>query len=151
MPIRLSAMEGKRFPKLDEAVLATMPCCNPKNALTDPLKNREYFRNTREPFAITVAGTRIYIMTSSEAVSVVFKDTEHLTFDEYIRDMMIQFGTTPEAVAKMWQPPSTHRLNSPDLQPNPRSKSFLHLSEGFYRQQLHPGEKLDNLQDVLLG
>lgn len=90
-------------------------------------------------------------MTSSETASAVFKDTEHLTFDDYVRDMMLQFGATPEAVAKMWQVPTNDRLHTPGLQPNPRSKSFVHLSEVLYRQQLHPGEKLNNLQHVLLS
>lgn len=81
----------------------------------------------------------------------MFKNTEQLTFDDYVKDMMLQFGTTPEAVDKMWQAPTNHNLNSTSLQPNPRPKSFVHSSESLYRQQLHPGEKLNTLQDVFLG
>ena len=40
---------------------------------------------------------------------------------------------------------------STGLQPNPLHKSLIHLSESFYRQQLHPGKKLDVLQDNFLG
>lgn len=90
-------------------------------------------------------------MTSSDDISSVFKNTEQLTFDDYIKNMMLQFGTTPEAVDKMWQTPTNDNLNSATLQPNPSLKSFVHLSEGLYRQQLHPGEKLNTLQNVLLG
>ncbi len=66
-------------------------------------------------------------MTSSNTASAVFKDTEHLTFDDYVRNMMLQFGATPEAVAKMWQMPTNDRMNTPGLQPNPnRSPSFTY-------------------------
>lgn len=90
-------------------------------------------------------------MTSSKDVSTVFKNTEQLTFDDYIKDLMLQFGTTPEAVDKMWQAPTNNNLNSTNLQPNPRLKSFVHLSDSLYRQQLHPGEKLNTLQNIFLG
>lgn len=90
-------------------------------------------------------------MTSSKDVSTVFKNTEQLTFDDYIKDLMLQFGTTPEVVDKMWQAPTNNNLNSTNLQPNPRLKSFVHLSDSLYRQQLHPGEKLNTLQNIFLG
>lgn len=97
-------------------------------------------------------GTKIYVMTSSQDVAVVYRNIEQLTFDEYIRGMMLQFGATPAAVDKMWRKPtSSDFLSSNDLQPNPLLKPLAHLSDGFNRQQLHPGERLDVLQNTFLG
>jgi hypothetical protein len=113
--------------------------------------NREYFQNTREPFTVTIAGTKLCIMTSPEDASAVLKNVQNLTFDVHIKHMMIQFGSTPEAVDKMWQTPTDHHLSSSDRQPNPRPKAHVNLWENLLRQQLQPGEKLNKLLDVFLG
>lgn len=112
---------------------------------------RLYFGNIREPWSLTVAGNQIYIMTSASDVSVVYKNIEQLTFDDYIEDMMLHFGSSKTAVRTMFAIPNKADPTPTGLQPNPSHKSLIHLSESFYRQQLHPGEKLDILQDSFLG
>ena len=53
-----------------------------------------------------------------------------------------------EAVDKMWRTPG---IDSPaSINPNPRHKVLAHLCEDFYRQQLHPGKKLADVQNVFL-
>lgn len=112
---------------------------------------RLYFGNIREPWSLTVAGNQIYIMNSASDVSVVYKNIEQLTFDDYIEDMMLHFGSSKTAVRTMFAIPNKADPTPTGLQPNPSHKSLIHLSESFYRQQLHPGEKLDILQDSFLG
>lgn len=112
---------------------------------------RLYFGNIREPWSLTVAGNQIYIMTSASDVSAVFKNIEQLTFDDYIEDMMLHFGASKAAVHTMFAAPEKADQTPTGLQPNPLHKSLIHLSESFYRQQLHPGKKLDILQDTFLG
>lgn len=60
--------------------------------------NREYYRNTRDPFTIVVAGQKLCVITSSQDVHAVYKNSSTLTFDDYIRDMMLSFGMTPLSV-----------------------------------------------------
>lgn len=94
-----------------------------------------------------MAGERLYIITSPQDVSAVYKNIVSLTFDDYIRDMMYQFGGSEDAVQKMWQDPSKGtRL----LSPNPLHKNLARLGEDFYRQQLHPGTNLENLQSQFM-
>ncbi|KAI4087066.1 MAG: hypothetical protein LQ344_007070 [Seirophora lacunosa] len=40
---------------------------------------------------------------------------------------------------------------SSGLQPNPTKKSLLRLCQSFYHQALHPGEKLETLQESFVG
>ena len=115
--------------------------------LTDPF-NREYFGNTRDPFTIVVAGQKLCIITSSQDVQAVYKNSLSLTFDDYIRDMMLSFEMTPLAVDKMWQKPTPE---STLIGSNSLNKSLVQRGEDFYRQQLHPGPKLEILQRKLMS
>ncbi|KAL9608971.1 MAG: hypothetical protein Q9167_006222 [Letrouitia subvulpina] len=111
---------------------------------------REYLGNTREPFALTLAGERIYFITSPQDVSTTYKNIVSLTFDDYVRDMMYQFGGSEDGVSKMWQDPSKDGKGTTLLSPNPLHKCLARLGEDFYRQQLHPGKNLDELQSQFL-
>jgi Cytochrome P450 len=98
-----------------------------------------------------VAGTTIYIITSANDATLVLKNIENLTFDEYVRDMMLRFGTASAAVEAMWKhPPDTEPPKS-GLTPNPLHKCLAHLQESILKQQLLPGEKFQSLSDEFLG
>jgi hypothetical protein len=97
-----------------------------------------------------VAGERLYIISSPQDVSAVYKNIVSLTFDDYIRDMMYQFGGSEDAVQKMWQDPSGDGKGTALLSPNPFHKNLARLSEDFYRQQLHPGTNLEDLQSQFM-
>ena len=57
---------------------------------------------------------------------------------------MIVFGGSADAVDKMWRTPG---VDSPaSINPNPGHKMLAHLCEDLYRQQLHPGKNLADLQ-----
>lgn len=112
---------------------------------------REYFGDTREPYAIVVAGTTIYIITSASDATVVLKNTESLTFDEYVRDMMLRFGTGSAAVEAMWKHNPNTRAHNSKLTPNPLHKCLAHLQESIMKQQLLPGEKFQSLSNKFLA
>ena len=98
-----------------------------------------------------VAGTTIYIITSAGDATVVLKNIESLTFDEYVRDMMLRFGTGSAAVEAMWNHnPKTQPQNS-KLTPNPLHKCLAHLQESIMKQQLLPGEKFQSLSNKFLA
>lgn len=112
---------------------------------------RLYFGNTREPWSLTVAGQQIYVVTSAIDVATVYKNIERLTFDEYVEDMMIRFGASMPAVQTMFRTSDQLDQACTNLQPNPSRKSLVRLCESLYHQALHPGQKLDTLQDNFLG
>jgi hypothetical protein len=84
-------------------------------------------------------------------VTLVLKNIENLTFDEYIRDMMLRFGTTPAAVEAMWRHPSSSEQKDPKLTPNPMHKCLAHLQESIIKHQLLPGDRFQSLSDRFLG
>ena len=115
------------------------------------LVHRKYFGDTREPFALTLAGQTIYVLTSPQDVTAAYKDTTCLTFDNFIRDTMVIFGASDSAVNKMWSAPSKSAPGSTKRKINPLHKPLAHLGEDLYRHQLLPGKELEPLQSVLLG
>jgi hypothetical protein len=98
----------------------------------------EYFGNTCEPFAITVAGQRLYMVTSPRDVSALYKNTATLTFDEFVHDMMESLGMSKTGLAKSWEP-----SNSPSSSKG--HKALPHIAEEVYRKQFQPGELLTSL------
>ncbi|KAL9594859.1 MAG: hypothetical protein Q9219_006794 [cf. Caloplaca sp. 3 TL-2023] len=99
------------------------------------MADRKYFDNSREPFSITVAGTKLYIITSSQDMSLVYKNTTSLSFDEFIHDLHVSFEMSPSGQNIMWEP-SYGKL--------------LRISNELHRAQLHPGEHLDDMTEELL-
>ncbi len=102
---------------------------------------RHYFHNTREIFSITVAGQKIYIVTSPKDISTVYKNFQTLTFDGFVKDMYSLFGMSPTGIAKMFEPITPRNSMTTDLS----SQQHAHLGTGIQREQLHPGQNLDNV------
>ncbi|KAK0516257.1 hypothetical protein JMJ35_000860 [Cladonia borealis] len=105
---------------------------------------RLYFGNSREPFALTVAGARLYIITAPQDATEIYKNSKTLTFDEYVRDVMKSIGVSDDGITKLWKPPGENgndRLH----------KALAHAAEGYYREQLLPGHQLDILWERVLG
>lgn len=99
-----------------------------------------YFNNSREIFALTIAGQRMYFIMSPKDMATVYKNTISLTFDGFIRDLYTTFGMSKEGIKLMWQ---THPTKSSDIS-TPNTKRF-HLGEGVHREQLHPGPQLEDI------
>ncbi|EDN95674.1 hypothetical protein SS1G_11553 [Sclerotinia sclerotiorum 1980 UF-70] len=95
---------------------------------------REYFGNTREPFAITIMGQQIYVVTNPEDLPTLYKSTSTLTFDGFIKDFFKKEGVTPEAIEIMF----TKQAKS-------QKKVLAHAGEDFFKQQLQPGGHLQPL------
>ena len=97
---------------------------------------RRYFGDTQEAFGITIAGMKLYIITSPSDMSMVYKNTISLSFDEFIHDLHLAFGMSPEGRHIMWD--------------DSKGKCLIHVADSFHRAQLHPGEHLDDLTDKFL-
>ena len=117
----------------------------------DSENHREYFNNSREPFSITVAGEKVYVITNADDVVALNKNSADFTFDAYVQDMMHAFKASPEAVSRVWERPSRSEAKvNPEL-PNPSLKPHLKAFEDAIKKQLSPGVMLDRVQDVLLS
>lgn len=91
-----------------------------------------------------VAGQILYIATSPQDVTAIYRNTKTLTFDEYIRDVMKSIGVSDDGIAKLWYTPS----DNSDLRS--LHKALAHAGEDYYREQLLPGSRLDILWDRIL-
>ncbi|KAI4175931.1 MAG: hypothetical protein LQ346_007981, partial [Caloplaca aetnensis] len=69
-------------------------------------------------------------------MSVVYKNTKTLSFDDFIRDLHVSFGLSPSGLATMWD--------------DSYGKCLVHQANDLHHAQLHPGEHLDDLVQKLL-
>jgi hypothetical protein len=95
----------------------------------------------RAPFRVTLAGETFYMVTNSNDVTEVYKNTSDLSFAVFIEDLMISCGTSKETVRKMSQSPPLYLHGAQDSGLNPSKKSLVTLAVDFHHIQLLPGPK----------
>jgi len=93
--------------------------------------HRRYFKDTREPFSITVAGHQLYIVTSPRDMASVYKNSSTLSFDSFVHDLDAAFGMSAGALSVLFDTSSGKCLSS--------------QTSSIYGAQLHPGEHLEDL------
>lgn len=104
-----------------------------------------------QTYKLTLCGQKLYIMTSPQDISRIYKSTEALTFDDFMRGMLLRLGASSDAVRK-WLPNSG--VNTKGHVPgssDPLPQDYGHLGEQLCRKQLLPGQNLDKLQGVLIN
>ncbi|CAG8976222.1 hypothetical protein HYALB_00010768 [Hymenoscyphus albidus] len=99
---------------------------------------REYFGNTREIFSVTVMGQQLHIVNSPKDVLSVYKNSKGLDFNPIIKEIMASFGLRASTLGKMF-----------DLDSN--GKFWMDTAHENFKLQMHPGERLDELQTTFLG
>lgn len=81
----------------------------------------------------------IYVLTSPQDVTQVYRNTKSLTFYEYVQDVMRSLSVSEGGIEKLWQS-STARNASEHAK-----KCLAEAGEDFYREQFLPGQQLDVL------
>ncbi|KAI0449786.1 cytochrome P450 [Xylaria acuta] len=104
---------------------------------------RFYFENTREPYALTIAGMKTYVITKSEHVGQVYRNSHTLSYEEFVQAMMRILGNSEQSVRAMFTPLSKEKKGFP----NPHGKSLGILFREMHIHQLFPGENLDFLEN----
>lgn len=104
---------------------------------------RLYFNNTREVFSVTAANTRLYVLTKPEDVAQAYRITTTLSFDSFVKGVMMDSGVSNDAIEKMFMDPDP----SKEIFPNPFNKNLARLSREMHIHQLFPGDQ--NLLGVL--
>ncbi|KAJ8124791.1 hypothetical protein O1611_g8848 [Lasiodiplodia mahajangana] len=107
---------------------------------------RLYFGNTREPFALTIAGSTTYVITRPQDVTEAYKNNSTLSWTEFLLEMMRTLGNSEpcvEAVA------NSLPRDKPGF-PNPHGKPLVTLARDMHIHQLHPGDQLDDLEKRFL-
>ncbi len=91
-------------------------------------------------------GQRLYAITSPQDVSMIYRNTTTLGFDEFVRDTMLSLGASHDGVRKMYESPRYgDGKTSAKENGNRLHKILAHAGEDYYREQLLPGDLLDEL------
>ncbi|CAD6446126.1 2e5bed58-8b25-417b-ab5c-118505115baa [Sclerotinia trifoliorum] len=121
-----------------------------KNGQRVITKARLYFHDSREPFALTLGGEKLYFLTAPEDVVMLYRNTESLAFDRIVHELGITFGVSRLAMDAVYRPPVDDSDDAPAQVmaiKNPKRKSLAHLNNDFWKQQLVPGQHYYDLQD----
>lgn len=125
---------------------------------------------------ISVGGLKMCIATSPSDISAIYKDTQNLTFDPFMKEMLRRVGVSSAACEK-WipQPPDPdnnssgssssaaaaaawtsgddhqqQRKNEGATKPKPSIHEISHVGQKLCRQQLLPGKEFDVLSTKLI-
>ncbi|PSN65480.1 cytochrome P450 [Corynespora cassiicola Philippines] len=100
-------------------------------------ESRLYFKDTREPYALSVAGQKWYIITSPSDVASIYKIKDgSLSYDIFVEEVMYMIGITRDGVRKAYQ------TQGADGKP---CKHLVGLCKEYQITQLSPGTKFEEL------
>jgi hypothetical protein len=109
--------------------------------------NRKYFDNSKDPFALNVWGSRMYIVSDPKQTSEIYKNIETLSFIEFVSGLFKTNEVSKMGVEAIYKDLPSDKEGFP----NPQGTS---LGGGLVRQmhvhQLYPGENLDKLEGRFL-
>ncbi|TGJ78266.1 hypothetical protein E0Z10_g10500 [Xylaria hypoxylon] len=103
---------------------------------------RYYFGDTREPYALTLAGMKSYVITDARHVGEVYRNTETLSYEEFVQMMMRILGNSNASVHAMFTPLPRDKKGFP----NPHGKPLGILFRQMHIHQLFPGDNLTFLE-----
>lgn len=102
------------------------------------IPHREYFKNSNEPYALNVAGEKLYVLTSPQDMKAVRENNSTLSPYELTRDFIIALGLKP-AVGKTICKNSMQgdKLNLM-LRSGAMQKPFTQVVENFVLEKQNP-------------
>lgn len=84
-------------------------------------------------------GQEIYVVTAAQDVSSIYKTTKAFDFNPVVRDVFADFGVTSYTTGRLYDPCWPH------------GKHWIDLMHENFRVQMHPGEKMLELQSTFLA
>ncbi|GAP88934.2 putative cytochrome P450 [Rosellinia necatrix] len=103
---------------------------------------RAYFNDTQDPFALTVLGRTFYVITQAKHSAEVYKNTEALSFEDFVQTLMKSNGNSDDVIKTMYSALSADKTGFP----NPQGESLGVLAQKMHIYQLHPGNNLIVIQ-----
>jgi len=91
--------------------------------------SREYLGDTREPFALTTGGTKLYFLTDSSDVASMYKNTVALDFMAIVKPLSTMFGMSKAGMDLAFQVPPSAAEDPVNIalqlsNDKPKSKTF---------------------------
>ncbi|KAK8113137.1 hypothetical protein PG984_013663 [Apiospora sp. TS-2023a] len=90
------------------------------------------------PFALTAFGHTFYVITNAKHSAEVYKNTEALSFEEFVQMLMRTNGNDEQTIATVYSPLPVDKLGFP----NPEGLSLGVLTQRMHVHQLHPGDPM---------
>ncbi|KAK8047542.1 hypothetical protein PG996_015606 [Apiospora saccharicola] len=104
-------------------------------------KGRKYFGDSKEPYSVWIAGTRIYICTSPDDVADLYRNTTTISMHTVIEDMYRWIGVSDSGFRAMFAIDASAQHNI-GLR-TPEAPAVM-INE-YHRQQTKQGELFDDL------
>ncbi|KAL9102989.1 MAG: hypothetical protein Q9187_009061, partial [Circinaria calcarea] len=103
---------------------------------------RVYFGNSKEPYAITVAGQSFYVLTAPADVQLLFNRGTSFSWMNFVRELYAWMDLSAVNIEKLWEEPPEERKA---LYPSQKVTNPNQMIADFQHRQLLPGENLDNI------
>ena len=105
--------------------------------LTD---HRKYFNDSKQPFIITLAGIKLYILTNPKDIAEAYRSSTSLSFDTFVKLLIRTCGSSERVVERLYQDPPPC---------SERKKSLGRAIHDFQVQQ-SSGQRLEDLSAVFV-
>ncbi|RYP61048.1 hypothetical protein DL770_009861 [Monosporascus sp. CRB-9-2] len=99
---------------------------------------RQYVADTLNIWSLTILGEEMYVVSSPNDVLLVYREPIKLDADFAVKDVLADFGVTPDNIAKIFD-----RNGTP--------KHWMDYCHEHFKSQMHPGERFNILQEKFLG
>ncbi|KAF2794797.1 putative cytochrome p450 [Melanomma pulvis-pyrius CBS 109.77] len=132
--------EPKELPYLIPNVGHGRAFFNDSNGLLT--RARKHFPNN-EPFALTAFNHTFYAVTDAKQSAEVYKNTNALSFEEFVQTLMRTNGNDEATIKTIYSPLPIDKSGFP----NPEGLSLGVLAQRMHVHQLHPGENMMVLQN----
>ncbi|KAF3034468.1 hypothetical protein E8E12_000782 [Didymella heteroderae] len=101
----------------------------------------QYFQHSTGPFAMTIAGEKVYVATSAEDINAVWNSSKTLSLDVIAMEMFTLIGIPRRSREALFETHASARYNAGFAKPG----NVQERVQDFHKQQLHNGPRLEAL------
>lgn len=106
-------------------------------------KASKYFDGSKDPFALTIFGSKLYVISDPKQTNDVYKNLETLSFIEFVQGLFKRNGVSEAGLKAAYMTLPVDKTGFP----NPQGGSLGGtLVRSMHINQLYPGENLDHLE-----
>ncbi|KAF7622762.1 hypothetical protein AFLA_010082 [Aspergillus flavus NRRL3357] len=109
-----------------------------------------YFNGSKEPYSLEVMGQTIYVVTSGRDSAEIYKNTNTMSFEIFVRKFTRSCGASDELLDRLYgvQTASAMPVTFAGSEPNNESKSLGERTHDFHGMQLLPGAHLPEVTAI---
>jgi hypothetical protein len=101
----------------------------------------QHFQHSTGPFAMTLAGEKVYVATSAEDINAVWNNSKTLSLDAIAMDMFTLIGISQRGREALFETHESAQFNAGFAKP----ATVQERVQDFHKQQLHNGPRLEAL------